>query len=325
VNLVMAQRLARRVCPACGATADQADETVKALRVPAKHPGYRRGEGCPACRHSGYAGRVGIYEVVPMVGAIGRLIESGAPESSMRQQARMEGFDTLIQDAMNKLNAGMTTGEELLRVIQVNAEDVRCGACGKGFSEGQLVCPYCGASTSAPAAAGPAPKAETAASPAAMPTARERSYKALVVDDNADIRTIVAAVLQAANLGLKVVTAQDGFEALDLAGTERPDIVILDISMPDMDGFEVCRQLRADPKTAATPVLMLTANDGETHVTQGFGVGADDYVVKPFRREELVARVRRMLERAYGMDYVRPRRKREAAADETAQGEPRPR
>jgi DNA-binding response OmpR family regulator len=70
---------------------------------------------------------------------------------------------------------------------------------------------------------------------------------------------------------------------------------------------------------------MLTANDGETHVTQGFGVGADDYVVKPFRREELVARVRRMLERAYGMDYVRPRRKREAAADETAQGEPRPR
>jgi len=100
------------------------------------------------------------------------------------------------------------------------------------------------------------------------------------------------------------VTAQDGIEAIELASQERPDVVILDISMPDMDGFEVCRRLRADVRTAFVPVLMLTANGGEAHVTTGFGVGADDYVVKPFRREELVARVRRMLERTYGKDAV---------------------
>src|SRR4030095_12676436 len=115
------------------------------------------------------------------------------------------------------------------------------------------------------------------AAPAATPT---RTFKALVVDDNADIRTIVKSVLQAANLGLTVVTAQDGIEAIELAYAERPDIVILDVSMPDMDGFEVCRRLRADVRTAFVPVLMLTANGGEAHVTAGFGGGGDDYGVQ---------------------------------------------
>ena len=287
VNLIMAQRLARRVCQSCGVATEPSDEAVQALRVAPKHPGYRRGEGCPACRQSGYAGRVGIYEIVPISGTIARLIESGGSESAVRQQARIEGFSTLMQDATQKLIAGMTTGEELLRVVQIAPSEQQCEACQKTFAEGQAKCPHCGALASA-------------SSGTKATAARPRSFKALVVDDNADIRTIVRAVLQSANLGLTVLTAQDGVEGVELATAERPDIVILDISMPDMDGFEVCRRLRADERTAGTPVLMLTANSGEAHVTTGFGVGADDYVVKPFRREELVARVRRILERTYG-------------------------
>ena len=295
VNLIMAQRLARRVCQSCGVAAELGDEVVQALRVPAKHPGYRRGEGCPACRQSGYAGRVGIYEIVPISGPIARMIESGASESTVRSQARAEGFSTLTQDSMQKLHTGMTTGEEILRVVQIATEEVRCEACQKSYSTGQTSCPHCGASTVS------APASTTSSAPSASPT---RSFKALVVDDNADIRNIVRAVLQSANLGLTVLTAQDGIEAMELAARDRPDIVILDVSMPDMDGFEVCRRLRADMKTAFVPVLMLTANGGEAHVTAGFGAGADDYVVKPFRREDLVARVRRMLERTYGKDAV---------------------
>jgi type IV pilus assembly protein PilB len=295
VNLIMAQRLARRVCQSCGVTTDPNDEVVQALRVPEKHPGYRRGDGCPACRQSGYAGRVGIYEIVPISGGVGRMIESGASESAIRQQARTEGFSTLTQDATHKLMTGMTTGEELLRVVQIGPREHICEACQKSYGDGHPKCPHCGAAAGAAAPAAPAASK--------MPA---RTHKALVIDDNADIRTIVRAVLQSANLGLTVLTAQDGIEGIELAMNERPDIVILDISMPDLDGFEVCRRLRADERTASVPVLMLTANGGEQHVTTGFGVGADDYVVKPFRREELVARVRRILERTYGVEAAAP-------------------
>jgi type IV pilus assembly protein PilB len=296
VNLIMAQRLARRVCQSCGVAAELGDDAVQALRVPAKHPAYRRGAGCPACRQSGYAGRVGIYEIVPISGTIARMIENAATESTVRSQARTEGFSTLTQDAIQKLTTGMTTGEEIMRVVQIASEEGRCEACQKTYAVGQATCHHCGAST---VSATTSPSSTTAAA-----TAPTRSFRALVVDDNADIRNIVRAVLQAANLGLSVMTAQDGIEAIELAARDRPDIVILDVSMPDMDGFEVCRRLRADVKTAFVPVLMLTANGGEAHVTEGFGAGADDYVVKPFRREDLVARVRRMLERTYGKDAV---------------------
>jgi type IV pilus assembly protein PilB len=303
VNLIMAQRLARRVCQSCGMAADQPDEVVQALRVPAKHPGYRKGEGCSACRQSGYAGRVGIYEIVPISGSIARLIEGGSPESTIRQQARTEGFSTLTNDAHQKLTTGMTTGEDILRVVQIANAEQRCDACRKTYAEGQASCPHCGAANAAGATSEAA--SGTKASPGAEATPMpRRNFKALVVDDNSDIRNIVRAVLQSANLGLQVVTAQDGIEAVELASQERPDIVILDISMPDMDGFEVCRRLRADVRTAFVPVLMLTANAGEQHMTAGFGAGADDYVVKPFRRDELVARVRRMLERSYGKDAI---------------------
>ena len=313
VNLIMAQRLARRVCQSCGMPGNLPADVAQSLHVPEKHPGYRRGEGCPACRQSGYAGRVGIYEIVPISGAIGRLIENGAAESAIRQQARAEGFSTLTQDALQKLTTGMTTGDDILRVVQIATVEAQCEACRKPFSDSEVTCPHCGVAVGAMANAMPAATPTTTSTPA-------RSFKALVVDDNADIRTIVTAMLQSAHLGLTVVTAQDGHEAIELANVERPDIVVLDISMPEMDGFEVCRRLRSDVRTAFTPVLMLTANGGEAHVTTGFGVGADDYVVKPFRREELVARVRRILERTYGKEAVpsTPRSKARATSGDPA-------
>ncbi len=308
VNLIMAQRLARRVCQSCALGCDASDELVAMLRLPKLHPGYRRGEGCGACRQSGYASRVGIYEVVPIGGTIARMIEGGALESQVRQQARAEGFSTLTDDAIQKVTSGVTTSDEILRVVQIAASESVCRACQKRFPHGQPKCPHCGAAEGVPETrSAPAPATAPVvvqAVPVPVATSPMRTFKALVVDDNADIRNIVRIVLQSANLGLQVVTAQDGIEAVELAGQERPDIVVLDVSMPVMDGFEVCRRLRSDARTAFVPILMLTANGDEMHMTAGFGAGADDYVVKPFKREELVARVRRMLERTFGKDSV---------------------
>jgi DNA-binding response OmpR family regulator len=112
------------------------------------------------------------------------------------------------------------------------------------------------------------------------------------------------------------MTAQDGFEALSLIEIERPDVVILDLAMPGLDGFDVCRRLRGNALTANVPILMLTAKDNSESVMRSFREGADDYVVKPCRGEELIARIRRMIERTYGVDAS----DREAAAGKGSPG-----
>src|SRR5947209_876463 len=123
--------------------------------------------------------------------------------------------------------------------------------------------------------------------------------KILVVDDEAVLVETIAYNLEQA--GYQVTTAADGASALQAAHRETPDLIILDIMLPEMDGLEVCRQLRRESNTSTTPIMMLTARSDEIDKVVGLEVGADDYVTKPFGRRELLARVRALLRRS---DYV---------------------
>jgi DNA-binding response OmpR family regulator len=125
--------------------------------------------------------------------------------------------------------------------------------------------------------------------------------KILVVDDEAILVETIAYNLEQA--GYRVVTAADGSSALDAARSEIPDLIILDVMLPGMDGLEVCRQLRKESGTATTPIVMLTAKSDEIDKVVGLEVGADDYVTKPFGRRELLARVRALLRRS---EYPHP-------------------
>jgi two-component system, OmpR family, response regulator RpaB len=118
--------------------------------------------------------------------------------------------------------------------------------------------------------------------------------KILVVDDEASIRQIVDTRLKLA--GYEVVTAQDGAEALEQVAAHTPDLIVLDIMMPKLDGFEVCRELR---KTVTTPIIMLTAKGDITDRIAALELGADDYVVKPFSPRELEARIKAVLRRTH--------------------------
>jgi DNA-binding response OmpR family regulator len=129
--------------------------------------------------------------------------------------------------------------------------------------------------------------------------------KILVVDDEAVLVETIAYNLEQA--GYAVVTAADGASALEAAQRERPDLIILDLMLPEMDGLEVCRQLRREDNTATTPIMMLTAKGEEIDKVVGLEVGADDYVTKPFGRRELLARVRALLRRT---DYAIPNEER---------------
>jgi two-component system, OmpR family, response regulator len=118
------------------------------------------------------------------------------------------------------------------------------------------------------------------------------SHKILVVDDDAHIREVLAFALGKA--GMQISQAGDGEEALSQVSRERPDLVVLDINMPRMDGLEVCRRLRAD---GDLPILFLSSRDDEIDRVVGLELGADDYVVKPFSPREVVARVSAILKR----------------------------
>lgn len=112
----------------------------------------------------------------------------------------------------------------------------------------------------------------------------------LVVDDESINLQVVGAAL--VTHGFRVGVALDGASALEAAHDALPDVILLDVMMPLMDGFAVCRALKADPRTSMVPVLFLTAHTDRASVHQGFQVGGADYVAKPFEIEELIARVR---------------------------------
>ena len=117
----------------------------------------------------------------------------------------------------------------------------------------------------------------------------------LVVEDEPDILEVIEYNL--AREGFRVHSARDGEEGLRRARQELPDAIVLDLMLPGLDGIEVCRRLRADDVTRATPILMVTAKGEEADIVVGLGIGADDYLAKPFSPRELVARLRAVLRR----------------------------
>jgi len=338
LHLVIAQRLVRRTCTHCADAYDPEPEALRKLQIEARPQSFHRGRGCPACRNSGLSGRIGIFEVIPVSPGLGKLIETRASESALRVQAAEEGMQSLAEHAASRVCAGITTAEEVLGAVDLIDETARCPGCGDTIEETFTVCPQCGVGLHAncgncgvrlrkkwhicpqcgtsipglrvaaasvptpPAAAAPAPPSPTVS---AEPPSSQR-FRVLVVDDNEDQRTMIAFTLGGATLPFSVTTASNGQEALDLVQAEAPHVILLDVMMPGMDGFEVCARLRADVRTAFIPIMMLTALADDASREHAFRAGTDDYIRKPFSASELLTRVERILERTYGASFRAP-------------------
>jgi CheY-like chemotaxis protein len=115
----------------------------------------------------------------------------------------------------------------------------------------------------------------------------------IVADDDRTTIMMVQSILR--TWKIHCVVAHNGKEAMELTRKIKPDALLLDVSMPDMDGFQVLAALRADPITRTTPIVMLTAAQSETEIVRGFDLGADDYITKPFRAHEMLARLKRLV------------------------------
>ncbi len=119
--------------------------------------------------------------------------------------------------------------------------------------------------------------------------------KILIVDEEIDASTALRLALESE--GYNVIEALDGYEGIRKAKSENPDVILLDIMMPGMDGFEACQLLKADPASRHIPIIMLTAKGEVDDKVEGLELGADDYVTKPFNLKELKARIRMVLRR----------------------------
>jgi two-component system phosphate regulon response regulator PhoB len=138
--------------------------------------------------------------------------------------------------------------------------------------------------------------------------------KILIVDDERDLLKLVEYTLQQA--GMSTSLAETGVAAITLARQWKPDLILLDLMLPDLQGTDVCKVLKGDPATASIPIIMVTAKAEEIDRVVGFEIGADDYVVKPFSPRELVLRVKALLKRS-----ARPTESPTAAAEELRHGE----
>jgi two-component system, OmpR family, alkaline phosphatase synthesis response regulator PhoP len=123
-----------------------------------------------------------------------------------------------------------------------------------------------------------------------------KTEKIVVIEDETDILEVIAYNLK--REGYEVITSTSGEDGLEKIEKSKPNLVVLDLMLPEVDGIELCRKLKSDPVTQAIPVIMVTAKGEESDVVLGLGVGADDYVTKPFSPRELTARVKAVLRRS---------------------------
>ncbi len=304
---VVAQRLMRRLCKACVEPSQEPPPERVARFIP---PGTRlfRAVGCPECAMTGYRGRFSIMQVLAMNSELERRIGQGATADQIADAGRANGMRSLFESGLRHILAGDSSLEELLRVTDVPQE------------EGGAMVPRERPSGRTRAPAAPPVRLPTPAAPAATTAGASLDFAealelvddtstgnvagaggrgagtcVLLVEDEDQLRRVMRDLLE--RDGYTVAEARDGVQALDQVDRFAPDVIILDLNLPGLDGYSVLTQLRSRPATRGIPVMVLTAKGDEDNEVRVFELGADDFITKPFRARALSARLEAVLGR----------------------------
>jgi type II secretory ATPase GspE/PulE/Tfp pilus assembly ATPase PilB-like protein/CheY-like chemotaxis protein len=316
---VIAQRLMRKLCVTCREVNDQPPPERIRKYIPRETVIYRP-LGCPDCSMTGYRGRFSVVEVLTMNVDMERLIGAGATAEKIASAARQNGMLSLFESGLQHVLAGETGVEELLRVVDVPMSDgagsrVSAPAAAPKTTEGGPASrktppsslPPTGTEGPARVTAGQVPDLSSAFDllddedigetdgGAARRTALVKSATILLVDDEDALRRVMRDLL--ARDGYEVVEARTGIEALDQVDRHAPDVVVLDLNLPGLDGYSVLAELRSRPATRDIPVIVLTAKGDEDNEVRVFELGADDFLSKPFRAKALTKRLEVILAR----------------------------
>ena len=298
---VVAQRLMRRICAGCRVpmTEDVSDRLKRFIP-----PGAAlfSAVGCTECSMTGYRGRFSIVEVLTMNPELERRISEGAAAEKIAEAARAGGMRSLFASGLRHVLAGESTIEELLRVTEPPHEDTE-----KQPDPPERAKPARGGHSASPAPRpdfAPAPVSlefamdlleEPAQSEPVIGEGKGQGACVLLVEDEEQLRRVMKDLLQ--REGYTVAEARDGIQALDEVDRHAPDVIILDLNLPGLDGYGVLAQLRSRPATREIPVMVLTAKGDEDNEVRVFELGAVDFVTKPFRARALTARLEAVLSR----------------------------
>jgi type II secretory ATPase GspE/PulE/Tfp pilus assembly ATPase PilB-like protein/CheY-like chemotaxis protein len=308
---VIAQRLMRRICPRCREVND-GDIPTRIRRYIPQGTTLYRAVGCPDCAMTGYRGRFSVVEILTMNAELERRIGAGGTADKIAEAAKANGMKSLFESGVQHVLNGETSVEELLRVVDVPMDERSTGRPASPSTNTPLPPKRStpgsqhGVQTATPS--GPIPAVnipvpdlttafdliddETASIEVVRPV---HGASVLLVDDEDSLRRVMKDLL--AREGYAVIEARNGVEALDQVDRHAPDVVVLDLNLPDMDGYSVLSQLRSRPATRKTPVIVLTAKGDEDNEVRVFELGADDFLTKPFRAKALSKRLEVVLAR----------------------------
>jgi len=280
---VIAQRLVRKLCDHCAVPVG-IEVLPTGVLPPAGRTGkLRRAVGCKQCGGNGFRGRLAIQEIMTVDSTVGRLLGEGATPPAVASAARQAGMRTLWESGLERVWEGLTTTDELIRVLGERPADDPVGRETPAPSIATV-----------PTLEVPIPGRISAirlgADGTEVPT---EGGRILVADDDDQMRRLLKMVLE--RDGYTIEEARDGLDALDHIESHPPDLVLLDVDMPRLDGFGVLEELRARVHTAALPVIMLTGRIESEG--QALDLGAHDFLAKPVQPTSLKARVRAVLRR----------------------------
>jgi type IV pilus assembly protein PilB len=293
---IVAQRLMRRLCLTCRET-NTGEIPAKLKRFLPEGVTLYRSVGCPECTMTGFRGRYSIVEVLTMSPELERRIGAGMTADKIAEAARENGMKSLWESGLRHVLAGDSSLDELLRVTAAPVTETATAA------------PIPAAPRhSAPPVAAPPPSPTPVAhidlstafdlvdeAPPASAKSGKRQATVLLVDDEDQLRRVMRDLLE--REGYAVAEARDGVQALDEVDRHAPDVIVLDLNLPGLDGYSVLSQLRSRQNTKSIPVIVLTAKGDEDNEVRVFELGADDFLTKPFRARALSARLEALLGR----------------------------
>lgn len=311
---VVAQRLMRTLCDTCKEV--WVDPIPRKLQkwIPEGSPLFRA-VGCPECAMTGYRGRFSIVEILKMTPEVERRIAAGETADRIAEAAIKGGMKSLWESGLAHVLKGDSTVDELLRVVDVPSEDEESSEKTRRES-GKVKRPSGGTAAPPRVSAPSTPTVDVSVSTQPPPAPIEVQplegtfelleaedetaaipidAKVLLVDDEDQLRRVMRDLLE--RDGYQVTEARDGVEALDQIDRHAPDIIVLDLNLPGLDGYGVLSHLRSRPATAEIPVVVLTAQGDEDNEVRVFEMGADDFLSKPFRARALSVRLRAVLGR----------------------------